>query len=55
MRKGKQQDKKIYAPAWKQDFKREIPNVKLGQKPEGFSVEDTPLISLGMEGLNGGA
>jgi hypothetical protein len=40
---------------WKTDFKREIPNVKLGQKPEGFSAEDTPLISLGMEGINGTA
>lgn len=39
---------------WKKDFKREIPNVKLGQKPEGFSVEDTPLISLGMEGVSSG-
>ncbi len=39
---------------WTRDFKREIPNVKLGQKPEGFSVEDTPLISLGMEGISSG-
>lgn len=39
---------------WKQDFKKEIPNIKIGQKPEGFTVEDTPLISLGMEGVTSG-
>lgn len=39
---------------WKQDFKREIPNIKIGQKPEGFTVEDTPLIALGMEGVSSG-
>lgn len=39
---------------WKTDFKREIPNIKIGQKPEGFSVEDTPLISLSMEGVSSG-
>jgi hypothetical protein len=39
---------------WKKDFKREIPNVKLGQKPVGFSAEDTSVIALSMEGMQNG-
>lgn len=36
---------------WQKDFGRSIPNIRLGQKPEGFSLDDTPLIALGLEAV----
>lgn len=36
---------------WKKDFKREIPNIRIGQKPEGFGIEETPLLALSLEGI----